>query len=198
MTPNLEIHCNFALRKVLYENAFPMKKHAVIFISFLCLLALTSCHKSGVNLFAGDYSFKSSGELSITAQAVIDSSNIIIPAVLNASLSNDIGQLNISISDKKNDQVIVVFNYLNGEVVVTTGTCEGNLIQLDEFQRNTLPISINTPFSVSSTYITVNASGQMYDDNMIVFDMTYKGTVKIGSVTYNITDKDLKMVAYRN
>lgn len=172
-------------------------------ILFACLLAITtatlcSCHKSGVNLFSGEYSFKTSGEISITAQAVIDDENITVPAVLNASLSNDIGQLNIAISDKKNDEVVVVINYLNGDVVTTTGFCDGKTIELDDYQRNTLPVSVNTLFSANSTYITVSATGHMYDDNMIIFDMNYNGTAKIGSVTYKIKDKNLKMVAYRN
>ena len=171
-----------------------MKKISLIII---CLVALASCKKSGVDLFVGDYSFKTSGEISIMAQAVIDSSNIIIPAEMNVSLSNDIGQLNISASDQKNDEVIVVLNYLNGDVVVTKGTCDGKTIELHEFQRNTLPISINTFLTSSSTYITVGATGQMYDD-MIIFDMTYQGRATIGSVTYKIQDKDIKMVAYRN
>lgn len=173
-----------------------MKKILPILICFL--VAMTSCHKSGVNLFSGDYSFKTSGEISIKAQAVIDSINIDIPAEFNANLSNEIGQLNISVSDKESNEVVVVINYLNGDVVVTTGTCDGNHIELDAFRRNTLPASINTSLTISSTYITVGGSGQMYDDNMIVFDMKYKGTVKIGSVTYNLTDKNIKMVAYRN
>jgi hypothetical protein len=82
--------------------------------------------------------------------------------------------------------------------VVTNGTCDGKNIYLDDYQRNTLPVSINIPLTPSSTYITVSASGQMYDDNMIVFDMNYNGSVTIGSVTYKIKDKDIKMVAYRN
>ena len=60
-----------------------MKKILPILICFL--VAMTSCHKSGVNLFSGDYSFKTSGEISIKAQAVIDSINIDIPAEFNAN-----------------------------------------------------------------------------------------------------------------
>ena len=172
-----------------------MKRICLILIS---LLALTSCHKNGVNLFVGDYSFKTSGEVSITAQAVIDNSNITIPAVLNASLGDDIGQLNISVSDKDADEVIAVINYMNGDVITTTGTCDGNTIKLNDFQRNTLPLSINVLLSGISTYITVSATGQMYDDNMIVFDVTLDGKTSIGSVTYKIKDKNVKMVAYRN
>ena len=172
-----------------------MKKTIFILLS---LLALTSCHKSGINLFSGDYSFKTSGEVSITAQAVIDSSNILIPAVLNASLSNDIGQMNICVSDRKHDEVIVVINYLNGDVITTTGTCDGKTIELDEFQRNTLPLSLNVMLSPNSTYVTVSGSGQMYDDNMIVFDMYLNGRATIGSVKYKLKDNNIKMVAYRN
>ncbi len=145
----------------------------------------------------GDYSFKTSGEISIKAEAVIDSSNVNIPASLNVNLSSDIGQLNICSSDEKNDQVVVVFNYLNGDVVVTNGTCDGNTIEIEEFRHDFLPVSVTTLFS-NNYYINVSGTGQMYDDNMIIFEMKYNGKAKIGSVTYKIKDKDVKIVAYRN
>ena len=173
-----------------------MKKHTFLFLSLVLMIALTSCHKSGVNLFVGDYSFKTSGEISIKAETEIDDNDITIPASLDVTLSNDIGQLNISVSDKRNDEVIVVINYLNGDVVVTTGTCDGNTIELDEFQRDVLPVSVSTMFSDPS--IKVSGTGHMYDDDMIVFDMTYRGKASIESVTYKIKEKDIKMVAYRN
>ena len=173
-----------------------MKKNLFLIVC-CCFFALTSCHKNGVNLFVGYYSFKTSGEVSIMAEAGIEGNNITIPASLNVSLSNDIGQLDISVSDKKHDEVIVVINYLNGDVITTTGTCDGKNIYLDEFQRDILPVSISTLFTNYSV-ITVSGTGQMYDEDMIVFDMTIKGKATIGSVTYKIRDKDLKMVAYRN
>ena len=170
-------------------------------IVFVLLLATTatffsSCHKNGVKLFAGDYSFKTSGEVSIITEAVIDSNDIVIPAVLNVDLTNDIGQLNISVSDKENDEVIVVINYLNSDVTVTTGTCDGNTIELDEFERDVLPVSVTSLFTNYS--IKASATGQIYNDNMIVFDMNYYGKATTGSVTYTIMDKDAKLVAYRN
>ena len=180
------------IRKILI-----MKKHLLFSIAFCIMIALTSCHKSGVSLFVGDYTFKTSGEVSIMAEATIDSSDITIPASLNIDLSNDIGQLNISTYDKKNDKVSVVINYLSGDVVVTTGTCNGQDIELDEFRRSILPVSISTLFS-SNFYIKVSATGRIYDDNTIVFNMKYNGKAAIGSVTYKIKDKDIKMVAYRN
>lgn len=161
------------------------------------LLALTSCHKSGIKLFSGDYSFKTSGEVYIVAEAEIQGDDIIIPAALVVSLANEVGQLNISVSDKDNDEVIVVINYLNGDVITTTGTCDGNTIELDEFQRYILPVSISTWSGMSST-ITVRGTGHIYEDDMIVFDMSYNGKGILGDVTYVIKDKDVQMVAYRN
>ena len=175
-----------------------MKKALLLLMATLTVLGLNSCRKGGVSLFAGDYSFKTSGEVSITATANINDDNLIIPAVLNASLSNDIGQLNISASDNSNDEVIVIINYLNGDVITTTGTCDGKTIILNDFQRNTLPVSVNIPFSSGSTYITVSAIGQMYDNDMIVFDMSYRGQATVWPLTYSISDKDIQMVAYRN
>ena len=171
-----------------------MKK--IVFI-LLSLLALTSCHKSGIKLFSGDYSFKTSGEVYIVAETEVQGDDIIIPAALVVSLANEVGQLNISVSDKDNDEVIVVINYLNGDVVTTTGTCDGNTIELDEFQRYILPVSISTWSGMSST-ITVGGTGHIYEDDMIVFDMSYNGKGILGDVTYVIRDKDVQMVAYRN
>lgn len=172
-------------------------KRTLLLTACCCLLAFTSCKKSGVNLFVGDYSFKTSGELAITAETEYEGEDLPIPASLNLSLSNDIGQLNISSMDKKSGEVMVILNYMAGDVVTTTGTCYDNVIELDEFQRTILPISISTYFS-SYYYIKVSGIGHIYDDNTIVFDMRYNGKGTIGSVSYKIKDKDVTMVAYRN
>lgn len=173
----------------------PMKK--TIFALVCILLALSSCQKKGVNLFVGDYSFKTSGEVSISAETEVEENDLPIPASLNIDLSNEIGQLNISAADKSNNQVIVVINYTNGDVITTTGTCNGKTITLDEFKRNILPVSISTLLT-NSNDIKVGGTGTMYDEDMIVFDMDYSGKVAIGSVTFKINDRDVRMVAYRN
>lgn len=174
-----------------------MKKIVFILVLAIGVMSLSSCRKSGVSLFVGEYSFKTSGEVSLTAQAVIDSNNVVIPAVLNSSITNEIGQLNISPTDN-DDEVIVVINHMNGDVVTTFGTCDKNTITLEEYHRNTLPLSVNLMFSTGSTYLTVEASGTMYEGNLIVFDVTLNGRGNIGSVTYKIKDKNIQMVAYRN
>lgn len=172
-------------------------KKAFLLLALCCSLTMTSCKKGGVNLFVGDYSFKTSGEIAITAEAEYEGEDLPIPASLNLSLSNDIGQLNISSIDKKSGEVMVVINYLSGDVVTTTAICDGDEIVLDEFRRTILPVSISTYFS-SYYYIKVSGMGHIYDENTIVFEMSYNGKGSVGSVTYKIKDKDVKMVAYRN
>lgn len=169
----------------------------LLLTAFCCLFAFTSCKKSGANLFAGDYSFKTSGEVSITAKAETNDNNLPIPASLDVNLSNNIGQMNICISDKQNDKVIVVINYINGDVITTTGTCDGRTIYIDEYQHDILPVSISTMFT-SYSVIKASAVGQIYDENLIIFDMAYEGIGTVGSITYKIKDKDIKIVAYRN
>lgn len=172
-------------------------KRTLLLTACCCLLTLASCKKSGVNLFAGDYSFKTSGEISITATTQIDDNNVTIPASLDVTLSNNIGQMNISVSDKKNDEVIVVINYMDDDVIVTTGTCDGDRIVLEPFQHDVLPVSVSSLFT-NDYSIKVGGEGRIYDGNMIVLDMSYSGKASIGSVKYTIRDKDIKMVAYRN
>lgn len=174
-----------------------MKKIIWILLCTVTALSLTSCHKSGIKLFAGDYSFKTSGEVYIVAEADVQSDEIIIPAALVVSLANEMGQLNISVSDKFANEVIVVINQLNGDVITTTGTCDGNTIELDEFYRNVLPVTISTWSNMNSS-IRISGTGHIYDDDMIVFDLNYSGKGTLEDVTYIIKDKDVRMVAYRN
>ena len=170
-----------------------MKRITYALLLVIVAASLTSCHKGGTHLFAGDYSFKTSGEVSITAQ---NGSNV-VPAELNINLANTVGQLNISADNNDNDKVIVVINNLNGDVFTTTGSCEGKNIEIDEFQCNTLPFSVTTLFS-GDYKVKVSASGQIYDDNMIVFDVFCNGSATVGSITYKVKDKNITMVAYRN
>lgn len=171
-----------------------MKKS--IFCILCCLVAMASCQKSGINAFKGDYSFKSSGEVSVQRTTTIIDTTI-IPAKFNFTLPNEIGQLEIRTLDRKEKSVVVVMNYMNDEVIVVHGTCEGQTITLDEYQRNALIISIDSYLS-SSCVINVNAEGHIYDDNTIVFDMVYDGTATIANIDFKIQGEDIHMVATRN
>lgn len=170
-----------------------MKKTILILIC--CLVALSSCKKSGINAFRGDYTFKSSGEVFLQREPSGESN--IIPATFNYTLPNEIGQLEIRTLDSKENTVVVVMNYMNDEVIVTQGTCKGQEIVLEEFQRNALKVSMYSYIS-TSCIVNVNATGHIYDDSTIVLDMVYDGTATIANLNYHIRGNSIQMVATRN
>ena len=170
-----------------------MKKTVLFLIS--CLLVLSSCQKKGINAFIGDYSFKSSGEVFI--QKSSSNSSSLIPASFNFKLPDELGQLEIHTLDSKENTVIVIINYLDGEVITTEGTCEGQEIELKPFSRNAMKLSVYSILS-SNCVINITATGHIYDDSTIVLDMVYDGTATIANLIYNIHGNNIQMVAVRN
>ena len=167
-----------------------MKKISLLF-AIICLLALSSCQKRGINLFRGDYSFKTSG--SVTAKRA----NATNPAEFNITLDSEIGQLQIAKLDRKNDSLVVVMNYLNGDVVVTHAYCKGQNITFKEFKHNSLKVSIDGNIDMLCE-VNVKAIGTMYDENTLILNMTYKGIAGVGNLKYDLYGDDIKMVATRN
>ena len=105
-----------------------MKKISIL-LSVFCLIALASCQKKNAPLFRGDYSFKTSG--SVTLEEINPEDE---PASFTVSLPNEIGQLEISALDNGKDSVLVVMNTMGGEVVVTHAFCKDNEIFLRNFK----------------------------------------------------------------
>lgn len=169
-------------------------KRAILIL--ICgLIALSSCKKSGIDAFRGDYTFKSSGEVFLQREPSGEPNDL--PVTFDYTLPNEIGQLEIRTLDDKENTVVVVMNYLNGEVIVTQGTCEGQEIVLEEFQRNALKVSIYSYVSTNCV-INVNATGHIYDDSTIVLDMVYDGTATIANLNYRLRGNYIQLVASRN
>ena len=101
------------------------------------MLALASCQKKNAPLFRGDYSFKTSGSVTLNEIDAEDE-----PASFTVSLPNEIGQLEISALDNGKDSVLVVMNTMGGEVVVTHAFCKDNEIFLRDFEDNTLILNM--------------------------------------------------------
>ena len=161
------------------------------FLIICCLLALASCQKKNAPLFRGDYSFKTSG--SVTAKRNFASD----PATFNITLDNEIGQLEIAKLDRKNDSLVVVMNYLNGEVIVTHAHCKGQNITFKSFKRNALKVAVDGNVDVLCE-VNVKASGTMYDENTLILNLTYDGEAAVGLLKYILHGDDIHMVATRN
>ena len=165
-----------------------MKKTLLI---ICCLMALAACQKKNAPLFRGDYSFKTSGNVTLNEIAADDE-----PASYTVSLPNEIGQLEIKDLDNGKDSVLVVMNTMGGEVVVTHAFCKDNEIFLRDFKKNTL---LFTGDSLTlKNDLRVKASGQMYENNTLILNMTYEGEAETNDRSFKVYGDDIRMAATRN
>ena len=159
---------------------------------FLCaLMALASCQKKNAPLFRGDYSFKTSGSVTLEEINTEDE-----PASFTVSLPNEIGQLEISDLGNGKDSVLVVMNTMGGEVVVTRALCKDNEIFLRDFKKNTL--LFNGDSLTLKNEARVHATGQMYEANTLILNMTYDGEAETNERSFKVFGDDIKMAAIRN
>ena len=169
-----------------------MKKALVI--TFFALLTLASCQKSGMKLFRGDYSYKTSG--SVVLDEIVEEGDGLEPISLTVSLLNEIGQLEISDLGNEKDSVLVVMNTMGGAVTVTHALCEGNEIHLKDFTKNALLFSGDS--ITLKNEVRVQASGQMYEDNTVILNMVYDGEAETSNRIFRIHGDNIRMVAIRN
>lgn len=154
-------------------------------------MSLASCQKSGTNLFRGDYSFKTSGSVTLNE---IDPEGE--PATYTISLPNEIGQLEISDLGNGKDSLLVVMNTMGGEVVVTHALCKDDEIFLRDFKKNTL---LFTGDSLTlKNDLCVKATGRMYENNTLILNMTYEGQAETNERSFKVFGDDIRMAAMRN
>ena len=165
-----------------------MKKALLV---LCCLMALASCQKKNAPLFRGDYSFKTSGSVTLDEINTEDE-----PASYTVSLPNEIGQLEIKDLDNGKDSVLVVMNTMGGEVVVTHAYCKDNEIVLRDFKKNTLIFTGDT--LTLKNCLRVRGSGTMYEDNTLILNMTYEGEAETNERSFKVYGDDIRMAAIRN
>ena len=165
-------------------------KKALVFLC--CLMALASCQKKNAPLFRGDYSFKTSG--SVTLNEIVTEGEG--GDSFTVSLPNEIGQLEIKDLDTGKDSVLVVMNTMGGEVVVTHAFCKDNKIFLRDFKKNTL-LFTDDSFTLKNE-LRVSATGQMYEDNTLILNMVYNGEAESNERSFKVHGDDIRMAATRN
>ena len=164
-----------------------------IFPIVICaFMALASCQKKNAPLFRGDYSFKTSG--SVTLEEIMPQGET--GETFTVGLPNEIGQLEISTLDNGKDSVLVVMNTMGGEVVVAHALCKDNEIFLRDFKKNTLLFTGDT--ITLKNEVRVHATGQMYEDNTLILNMTYDGEAATNNRDFKIHGDDIRMAAIRN
>ena len=182
--------CYFCANK----NGFIMMKRTSILLAICFLMALAACQKKNAPLFRGDYSFKTSG--TVTLDEIVAEGETTEPASYSVSLPNEIGQLEISDLGNVKDSVLVVMNTMGGEVIVTHAFCQDNEIFLKDFTKNTL---LFTGDSITlKNEVRVSATGQMYENNTLIINMIYEGEAETSERSFEIYGDNIRMAAIRN
>lgn len=168
-----------------------MKKISIL-LSVFCLIVLASCQKKNAPLFRGNYSFKTSG--SVTLEEIVPQGET--GETFTIGLPNEIGQLEISDLGNGKDSVLVVMNTMGGEVVVAHALCKDNEIFLRDFKKNTLLLTGDS--LTLKNDLRVKATGRMYEDNTLILNMIYDGEAATNNRDFKIHGDDIRMAAIRN
>lgn len=153
------------------------------------LLSFCSCEKEGVKLFDGNYSFKTSGILTIerTAKDFPDGNR-----TFKLPLTSESGQMNIIKTG--DNSVIVTMNIVGGDALVFNGKAEGKVLTLDPAVRF---LSFRDGANTVSLEITVSGTAEKHDD-VAIFTLEYTGGGETTLYDYKILASEVKCVAKLN
>lgn len=164
------------------------------------LMSFCSCEKEGVKLFDGNYSFKTSGILTIERTAKVSESDasagiLDIPdgnRTFRLALTSESGQMNVIKTG--DNSVIVTMNVVGGEAFVFSGKAEGKVLTLDPAVRF---VSFRDGANTVSLEITVSGTAEKHDD-VAVFTLEYTGGGETTLYDYKILASEVKCVAKLN
>jgi hypothetical protein len=150
-----------------------MKNIKTVVILMIGIITFSSCKKEGSELFEGDYTYNTSGEVTVTTD------NSSYPVKLN----NRTGQMQIIAMDGEN-RVMIIKTSLTGNVTKGYATISGDEITFEPtiFSEN---ITLNNLTGTAT--ITDNATGKIYNNNTIVINEIYDGTFAGYENTLNVT-----------
>mgnify|MGYP006943183224 FL=1 len=177
-----------------------MKPFVAALAVVVSLMSLISCKKEGVKLFDGNYSFKTSGILTVERTAKVSESDasagiLDIPdgnRTFRLALTSESGQMNVIKTG--DNSVIVTMNVVGGDAFVFSGKAEGKVLTLDPAVRF---VSFRDGANTVSLEITVSGTAEKHDD-VAVFTLEYTGGGETTLYDYKILASEVKCVAKLN
>lgn len=177
-----------------------MKPSVAALAVVVSLMSLISCEKEGVKLFDGNYSFKTSGILTVERTAKVSESDasagiLDIPdgnRTFRLALTSESGQMNVIKTG--DNSVIVTMNVVGGDAFVFSGKAEGKVLTLDPAVRF---VSFRDGANTVSLEITVSGTAEKHDD-VAVFTLEYTGGGETTLYDYKILASEVKCVAKLN
>lgn len=177
-----------------------MKPFVAALAVVVSLMSLISCEKEGVKLFDGNYSFKTSGILTVERTAKVSESDasagiLDIPdgnRTFRLALTSESGQMNVIKTG--DNSVIVTMNVVGGDAFVFSGKAEGKVLTLDPAVRF---VSFRDGANTVSLEITVSGTAEKHDD-VAIFTLEYTGGGETTLYDYKILASEVKCVAKLN
>lgn len=177
-----------------------MKPFVAALAVVVSLMSLISCEKEGVKLFDGNYSFKTSGILTVERTAKVSESDasagiLDIPdgnRTFKLPLTSESGQMNVIKTG--DNSVIVTMNVVGGDAFVFSGKAEGKVLTLDPAVRF---VSFRDGANTVSLEITVFGTAEKHDD-VAIFTLEYTGGGETTLYDYKIFASEVKCVAKLN
>lgn len=177
-----------------------MKPFIAALAVVVSLMSLISCEKEGVKLFDGNYSFKTSGILTVERTAKVSESDasagiLDIPdgnRTFRLALTSESGQMNVIKTG--DNSVIVTMNVVGGDAFVFSGKAEGKVLTLDPAVRF---VSFRDGANTVSLEITVSGTAEKHDD-VAIFTLEYTGGGETTLYDYKILASEVKCVAKLN
>lgn len=177
-----------------------MKPFVAALAVVVSLMSLISCEKEGVKLFDGNYSFKTSGILTVERTAKVSESDASAGILdfpdgnrtFRLALTSESGQMNVIKTG--DNSVIVTMNVVGGDAFVFSGKAEGKVLTLDPAVRF---VSFRDGANTVSLEITVSGTAEKHDD-VAVFTLEYTGGGETTLYDYKILASEVKCVAKLN
>ena len=177
-----------------------MKPFVAALAVVVSLMSLISCEKEGVKLFDGNYSFKTSGILTVERTAKVSESDASAGILditdgnrtFRLALTSESGQMNVIKTG--DNSVIVTMNVVGGDAFVFSGKAEGKVLTLDPAVRF---VSFRDGANTVSLEITVSGTAEKHDD-VAIFTLEYTGGGETTLYDYKILASEVKCVAKLN
>ena len=158
------------------------------------ILTAVSCTKEGPSRFKGNYTFKTSGTITVRPEGDDQAGTTVF------TLSDENGQMDVVARDKSSGDMVVAMNILGGSVLTFDAVADGMRMNITPFTRQlTVPVIEEGVFEVVPPVASVTVTGyaERYADALL-FRLEYEGSYTFRDVKYEIVRSDISCWAKEN
>lgn len=167
-----------------------MKRFLTVAAVAVSVVLAVSCTKEGAPRFKGNYTFKTSGTITVRPSGDEAAETVRI------SLSDESGQMDIVTADKSSGNMVVAMNIVGGSVMTFDAVADGKTLTVTPFSRQlTVPADAEggiVEISRPKATVTVTGYAERYTDALLFWTYTWQG------VEYEIVDSDISCWAKEN